>query len=410
MRDCMKEATMKACGVIAEYNPFHNGHAYQLKKAKDRSGAEVMVVVMSGNFLQRGEPAMLNKWVRAQLALQHGADLVVELPIEYSVQPADFFSKGSVAILDLLKCDTLSFGSETGSGADFYEAARQYLEHEDTLDEQFKNHYQQQSTYAHTMGVIIKQIFPDFPIDLNQPNNMLGFSYAREVIKQNSGMDLLTIQRKGSQHSDKRIARHDQTASGTAIRQAALSQQPVWEDIAAVVPNETLHELKTNRLISWDDFFAYLKYTITVTPLEELADVYLMEKGLEYRLKKVVAHSFSMEEFLTKLKTKQLTWARLQRLCVYILLKQSKQSVLSKVNDVRGLRVLGFTSKGQQHLSQIKHESSVPFITNVNQKTSEQMDLTILAGNVYQLADQKSIKSQDYKRKPIKFIDIHPSY
>lgn len=272
---------MKACGVIAEYNPFHNGHAYQLKKAKDRSGAEVMVVVMSGNFLQRGEPAMLNKWVRAQLALQHGADLVVELPIEYSVQPADFFSKGSVAILDLLKCDTLSFGSETGSGADFYEAARQYLEHEDTLDEQFKNHYQQQSTYAHTMGVIIKQIFPDFPIDLNQPNNMLGFSYAREVIKQNSGMDLLTIQRKGSQHSDKRIARHDQTASGTAIRQAALSQQPVWEDIAAVVPNETLHELKTNRLISWDDFFAYLKYTITVTPLEELADVYLMEKGLD---------------------------------------------------------------------------------------------------------------------------------
>lgn len=401
---------MKACGVIAEYNPFHNGHAYQLKQAKDQSGADVMVVAMSGNFLQRGEPALLDKWVRAQLALKHGADLIIELPLEFSVQPADFFSKGSVAILDLLKCDTLSFGSESGSGADFLQAAQLYVKHEKGVNEQFKKHHHNLSTYAETMETVIHTQLPNFPIDISQPNNILGFSYAREVIKRNSHMGLLTIPRKGSQHNDQRINDTQQTASGTAIRQAVLGQETAWEEIKRVVPNTTQQELKTNRLLSWDDYFPYLKYMITVTPLEELASIYLMEKGLEYRLKKVVAESFTMTEFLTKLKTKHLSWARLQRLCVYILLKQTEQTVRGLLTDMKALRVLGFTERGQQYLSHIKHDLSVPLITTINQKTSEQMDLTILAGKVYQLADQQRIKSQDYKRKPIKFIDIHPPY
>lgn len=397
---------MKACGIVAEYNPFHNGHLYQLTEAKKKSGADIVIAAMSGNFLQRGEPALLDKWTRANIALKNGVDIVVEIPAAFSVQPADFFAKGSLALLDYLGCDFLSFGSESGTGADFYEAAQLYLDQEDEIDASFQLSQEQKYTYAQNMTDVLTQIFPNFPIDVSQPNNMLGFSYAKELIRLKSKMKIHTITRKDSQYHDQDIKDRQYIASATSIRKRVLAKEQTSQLINKVVPIEAVDALKENKLVSWDDYFSYLKYQVTVLSINELESIYLMEKGLAYRIKRIMADSDNMTNFLTKLKTRQLTWTRLQRLSFYILLNQSKRDMEKRLEKVKSVRLLGFTEKGQAYLSQIKQEIPVPLLTNINKKTNEWVDFDIKAGNVYRLADEASLKSQDYKRKPIKIIDI----
>lgn len=397
---------MKACGIVAEYNPFHNGHLYQLTEAKKKSGADIVIAAMSGNFLQRGEPALLDKWTRANIALKNGVDIVVEIPAAFSVQPADFFAKGSLALLDYLGCDFLSFGSESGTGADFYEAAQLYLEQEDEIDASFQLSQEQKYTYAQNMTDVLTQTFPNFPIDVSQPNNMLGFSYAKELIRLKSKMVIHTITRKDSQYHDQDIKDRQYIASATSIRRRVLAEEQTSQLINKVVPIEAVDALKENKLVSWDDYFSYLKYQVTVLSIDELESIYLMEKGLAYRIKRIMADSDNMTNFLTKLKTRQLTWTRLQRLSFYILLNQSKRDMEKRLEKIKSVRVLGFTEKGQAYLSQIKQEIPVPLLTNINKKTNEWVDFDIKVGNVYRLADEASLKSQDYKRKPIKIIDI----
>lgn len=394
---------MKACGIVAEYNPFHNGHLYQLNKAKQKSNADVMIAAMSGNFLQRGEPALLDKWSRASNALENGIDIVVEIPAAFSVQPADFFSKGAITILNFLKCDSLSFGSESGDGNDFLKAAKLFIENEEVINQQFHINQKQEQTYAKNMADILQTVFPDFPIDLSQPNNVLGFSYAKEIIYQESSMSIVTVNRKESQYHDQEIQMNQSIASASAIRKKLFSETIDYAQLESVVPLETLEMIKSKPLVSWNDFFNFLKYKVIVASNEELQNIYLMEKGLEYRLKRTIAQSREMNEFLTKLKTKQLTWARLQRLCFYILLDQSKEDMNERLGTLNAVRLLGFTEKGRAYLNQIKQSIPVPLITNVNRQTSELIEFDIKAGEVYRLADERSLPSQDYKQKPLKF-------
>lgn len=393
---------MKACGIVAEYNPFHNGHLYQLKKAKEQSGADVMVAAMSGNFLQRGEPALLDKWSRASTALENGVDIVVEIPVAFSVQPADYFSMGAITILNALMCDTLSFGSESGKGEDFLQAAQLYIENEDVINHHFQSQQRQEYTYARNLTGVLESLFPEFPIDLSQPNNVLGFTYAKEILLQKSNMSIVTVPRKESHYHEQEIDKEKTIASASAIRKALFHNPNDKEDLIHVMPAQTLDMLKTKPLVSWDNFFSYLKYQSVIASHTELSDIYLMEKGLDFRIKRLIKNSSNMTEFLTKLKTKQLTWTRLQRICFYILLNQTKEDMQNKLQDIDSIRLLGFTEKGQAYLSEIKQSLTIPLITNVNRQTGEELEYDIKVGEVYRLADENRIPSQDYKRKPIK--------
>ncbi|GAA0365493.1 nucleotidyltransferase [Alkalibacterium iburiense] len=393
---------MKACGIVAEYNPFHNGHLYQLKKAKEQSGADVMVAAMSGNFLQRGEPALLDKWSRASTALENGVDIVVEIPVAFSVQPADYFSMGAITILNALMCDTLSFGSESGKGEDFLQAAQLYIENEDVINHHFQSQQRQEYTYARNLTGVLESLFPEFPIDLSQPNNVLGFTYAKEIISQKSKLSIVTVPRKESHYHEQNIHKGKTIASASAIRNALFHKTSDTDDLINVMPVNTLEMLKMKPLVSWDNFFPYLKYQSVIASNTELSDIYLMEKGLDYRIKRLMKDSNNMTEFLTKLKTKQLTWTRLQRICFYILLNQTKEDMNEKLHNIDSIRLLGFTEKGQAYLSQIKQSLSIPLITNINRHTGEELEYDIKAGEVYRLADENRIPSQDYKRKPIK--------
>lgn len=391
---------MKACGIVAEYNPFHKGHAYQISKIREESNADLVVAVMSGNFLQRGEPAIVDKWTRAEMALNSGVDLLVELPLSHSVQPADLFAKGAIQLLSELDIDYLSFGTEDGNARDFYQAAEFFIKAEKEIAEEIKKDPKMNMSYAEKMEKIIYELNPDFPLDMASPNIQLGISYQKELF--NLGLEnkvkLLPIKRIGPSYSEKKINYHPSVASATAIRQTAFSSQDVSQYLTPATTE--IFKNKMNEKVSWENFFSLLKYELLVKSEAELREIYQMTEGLENRLKKMIKSSSSFEEFINSIKTKRYTRTRLQRLLVYVLLN-IKEKEMRKVRQSQSpIRVLAFNQSGRLYLNQKKNKIDSPIISNVNQKTKEMLKDTIKAGEIYALANQL-IKKQDFTRKPL---------
>lgn len=398
---------MRVCGIVAEYNPFHNGHQYHLEETRKKLKADVIIVVMSGNFLQRGEPAIVDKWSRARAALMNGADMVVELPTDFSVQPADFFAEGAVSILNSLGCDLISFGSEDGNSHAFREAADLYIENETELDDLFKQAHQQEKTYARNFSDVINTYFDQFPLDLTQPNNMLGFAYAKEIRRNRYDMTIETVPRKNSHYHDHELHSSFSIASATAIRRILIEKQQACTSVESFVPAEMYEALNSQPLISWEDLFLLLNYRLSVMSVEELSQIYLMETGLEYRLKEKINEAVSMKEFIEAVKTKQLTWVSLQRICCHILMNNTKQNMNMSEKKIDAVRLLGFTEAGRDYIGRHKKEWPVNLVSNLNKRNAANFKQDIKAGHIYRLADKEQIRHQDFYTKPINFIDIN---
>lgn len=337
-------------GIVAEYNPFHNGHAYQLRQAKAQSQADVTVVVMSGNWVQRGEPALIDKWQRAKLALLGGVDLVIELPFQFAVQPAHLFAQGAVQLLSALGCTTLAFGAEHPD-LDFETLVAHQPTHANSHFKQFDETY--------------PTLFNDYlqaqtGMNLRASNDILGFSYVAANRQLARPLEILPIQRQGSAHQETQVDPEATVASGAAIRGAV--QTGDWSSVSRMVPTETLTALRNNQQVTWGKYWPYLRYQLLSRSLADLHDIYQMSEGIEYRLKQAALTSASFSDFLRAAKTKRFTYARLQRLCVYILLQINRVELPT---GVRYARVLGFNSQGQQYLSQVKKRSKLPLISRV---------------------------------------------
>lgn len=393
---------MKACGIVAEYNPFHKGHAYQIDEVKAKSDTDVVIAVMSGNFLQRGEPAILDKWTRTQMALAGGIDLVVELPVVWSVQPADYFAKGALNILSALKIDYLSFGTEDGQRSDFLEAANFMLEHEKQIAQALQEQGEMNGPYAAKMEKILLKMNPEYPLDLQAPNIQLGLAYQKEIIKSGLGdeIEVLPIQRKGSAYHEESLIEETKIASATALRKATFA----GEEIQRYIPDASYHYFKenVNQKVSWEDYFPYLKYQLLIQSETELREIYQMTEGLENRLKRFIHEANSFEEFMRKVKTKRYTQTRLQRLFTYVLLNIKQKDVAFTFSEDPVIRLLGFNQAGRAYLNQEKDKISCPILSNVNQQTKKYIQQNIQAGNIYRLGNNL-IKKQDYTRMPIKF-------
>lgn len=393
---------MKACGIVAEYNPFHKGHAYQIEELRANSDADVVIAVMSGNYLQRGEPAILDKWTRTQMALAGGVDLVVELPVMWSIQPADFFAKGALEILSALNIDYLSFGTEDGKRSDFLEAASFMIENEKQIAQQLQQNDSMNLPYAKKMENILLKMNPKFPLDLQSPNIQLGLAYQKEILK--SGLkdeiEIIPVKRKGSDYHEETIASQTTIASATALRKAVFSEKmidPYIPDISYRYFKEKMEEK-----VSWEDYFPYLKYQLIVKSEAELREIYQMTEGLENRLKSLIIESTNFEEFIRKVKTKRYTQTRLQRLFMYVLLNIKKTDVDLAFNNKPTIRILGFNQIGRTYLNQEKNKISRPIVSNVNQQTKGYLNYDIKAGNIYRLGNHL-IEKQDFTRMPIKF-------
>ncbi|MBL1230832.1 nucleotidyltransferase [Enterococcus sp. BWB1-3] len=387
---------MKACGIIVEYNPFHNGHAYHIEKAREASKAEVIVAVMSGNFLQRGEPAIIDKWMRTAEALKNGVDLVVELPFYWAVQSADYFARGGVKLLQALNCESLCFGTDSPSENDYQSFGEFTAANQQLIERKYKEINQQHLSYSRQMTQVFQELYPSLHLDFSSPNHILGLSYAKENAQYEHPMSLLPIKRNVSKYNEEKI--HQEFASATAVRNGAFKGQ--WGALKMVIPDQTLIDLTQKKLVSWEDYWPLLKYRLISSSYEELQQIYQMTEGIEYRLKEKALKAETFHQFIESVKTKRYTWTRLQRLAVYILTNISAEEIYQGWNNSY-LNILGMTEKGQSYLKIQKKKSKLPILTKQMKNTEKYFKIGVKCDRIYQLGNN-GIAEQNSGRFPIR--------
>ncbi|KHF40795.1 nucleotidyltransferase [Halalkalibacter okhensis] len=358
---------MKAVGIVVEYNPFHNGHFFQAEQARKLTGADVVIAVISGTFLQRGEPAIVSKWYRAQMALTCGVDLVIELPYLYSTQKAELFANGAISLLANMKVDFINFGSESGNINDFKQLHTFMQNHQAAFDQLVKSKMKLGLSYPRATAEAFNQLEPDSSIlALTEPNNILGFHYVKSIADLGYNIKATTTLRKQAQYHDKDVT-EENIASATSIRQAIANGQ--LSQIKHVMPKTSYQLIRDYKnayslLHTWEHYYHLLQYKILSTPSEQLRLIYECEEGLEYRMIQAGKHSTSFEEWMQQMKTKRYTWTRLQRLATHVLTNTTKaemKNVLS--SSPTYIRLLGMNKKGQAYLNYTKKQRTLPLIT-----------------------------------------------
>ena len=366
---------MKVCGIICEYNPFHNGHKYQLQRARELTQADYIVCVMSGPFVQRGDAAVCDKWSRAQMALQNGADLVLELPAAFAVRPAQDFAFGGVALLHSLHVVThLSFGAEDDDLERLYRfAAPETPEESARMQEYLAQGLSHPAARAKAMGM-------DMP-----PNVTLAVEYIRAIQKLNSTMQPVPVLRTYDHHD---TAAHEM-ASATAIRLQLMQGNT---DLAHAMPPDALQLMLNDLpqpLMSLSRFSDILMYILRTTPPETLRAAFSIPEGLENRLCREAAAHSHIDDVLAAVKCKRYPLARLRRMMVHILLSQTCD-LLTEHTAPEYARVLGFRKAAAPLLTAIKQNSAIPLITKVaDAQPNALLDLDLRAQNIWDLAAGK---------------------
>ena len=361
---------MTITGIIAEFNPFHNGHKYLLDQAEG-----LKIVAMSGNFMQRGEAAIVDKWTRAQMALENGADLVVELPFLVSVQAADFFGQGAIELLARLGIDTLYFGTE--EVLDYQKIANLYAERGAEM-EKFVENLPDSLSYPQKTQAMWKE-FAGLNFSGDTPNHVLALAYAKSVAGRNIKLHPIKRQGAGYHSVDKDV----DFASATALRQ----HQTDSDFLERFMPSVNLFENASK--VSWKDYFSLLRYQILSNP--DLSTIYQVNQEMAVRIKEAIKIAKSIEELVELVATKRYTKARVRRLLTYILV-QARESDLPE-----GIHVLGFTEKGRQHLKALKEQ--VNLVSRIGKEPWDAM--TQKADQIYQLG-HPSIVEQNFGRVPIR--------
>ena len=372
---------MKSLAIITEYNPFHNGHKYQLSKARMKFQPDVIVVLMSGNFVQRGEPALLDKKVRAELALNNGADLVIELPWFGSVQSADYFAEVGVNLLSSLNIDELCFGTDYDEQFSYEEFVKKEQEKSVEIEKQMQIISKEHASwsYPRRLAESYKFVF-DENLGLSLPNHVLGLSYARANLQIPNPMKLQVIKRIGANHYD---GVKDDFASGSAIRNNLL--QDNLERVKNAIPKSTYQALKEEDLHYWDDYYKLLKTQVITKTSAELSSIYQMTEGLEYKVKQTILNSATFLEWIDSMKTSRYTVSRIQRLATYLLLNITTQNMKQSMSNPY-LKILGCNSIGRQFLKSTN--KTLPIVSNIRQQDRQALCLEQWVEEIYHLPEK----------------------
>jgi predicted nucleotidyltransferase len=364
---------MRTVGIIVEYNPFHNGHLHHLEQAKQVAEADAVVAVMSGDFLQRGEPAIVSKWARAEMALHAGVDLVLELPSRFAVSAAERFAHGAIRALDNTGVvDAICFGSEHGQIEPFQQLAQQLVEEPAAFQAELNRQLDRGLAYPKAYAAAIQQQWPQLEaFDATLPNNTLGLFYTIALKRLNSTMLPHTIGRIASDYRSTDIA-HASIASATALR--ALLQTDV-NALEPYVPASTLAILKRcfaegQGPVTWDKLIKPLLQQIAAHDASTLSQLCDIREGLEHRIKNSLytLSDLRFSALVDTIHTKRYTKTHIQRVLTNILLQRKPAESASY------LRVLGFTQRGQHILKRMRKQAKAPVITRLTQS-----DFTLLA-------------------------------
>ncbi len=420
---------MKILGLITEYNPFHNGHLYHLNESKNITGATHSIAIMSGNFLQRGVPAVTHKWNRAKMAVQSGVDLVIELPTAYACSTAEIFAGGSINLLNSLGCiDYICFGSESGDLDLLVDIANILSDSPKEFTKILKRHINLGVTFpvARSMAIIeyftnVKKYNKTKLESINDiiknPNNILGIEYLKAIRKIKSSIIPYTILRKSAHYHSKNISNKASIASATAIREQILSNNSLT-GVDKVIPKTSLNILSysmnegTSPIIDKDFEKAILSILRRSTP-EEIKNIFDVVEGLENRILSCSTKTNSLQELYDCIKSKRYTLTRIQRILIHALLNINKDDIINfnKDNGPKYARILAFNSKGREILRILKSSSTIPIISNLkhyrpqDEIAKQMIEIDIRATNIYSLA----FKSKENLKGQLDYI-ITPHY
>ena len=376
---------MKIAGIITEYNPFHNGHLYHIEETRRLSKCDVLICVMSGNFTQRGEPAMIDKFTRTKMALANKVDLVIELPFVFSVQSADMFAYTSVNILNTLGVDEIYFGSESGDIKELDKLAD--LIGSDEYNDLVKGFLKEGFSYPTSSDKAVRRLTKSNIYD--SPNNILGIQYIRAQRKIDTNLKMKTIKRhKAGYYSD--ILKGTSIQSATAIRKAHINNEPFKD----YVPKSVYDLLLNRTIITLDSFIDQFRYIIASKSKEELKEIFSIKEGLENRILKVKSFD-DMDDLILKIISRRYTNSKIKRSLIHILC-DTKNKLISNF-DVPYIRVLGMNKTGQEYLSSIKKDLEVPLITKIKENKHPYLEQEIKASKVYSLVSDKDIYFEEFQ-------------
>jgi predicted nucleotidyltransferase len=409
---------LSTVGIIVEYNPLHNGHVHHYSRAKEITGAQHTIAILSGPFLQRGEPALVNKYARTDMALAMGVDLVIELPTVYAVQPAEWFAFGAVALLEATGVvDSLCFGTETGTLELLLPLSHKLATESESMKKEISKLLNQGMSYPTAYSTAVGNLSND-PSDkedivslLQQPNHSLGLHYLIALQRLKSNIVPYTIPRESAGYHDSTPSTSN-IASATAIRRLVLEQD--FQAAAPYVPSYTLEimrkEFDAGRgPIGWESFRQTLMHQLLTQSTTELAQFHEVTEGLEYRIKKLLPTvvNLTVRDLLHSLKTKRYTHTKLQRMLAHILLHHTKQemSAICLGEGPQYLRVLGFSPSGQKLLKQMKKTASLPIVVKPSNHSHTHLERDLQASAVYANAYHHLNNREmfrDYFEPPIK--------
>ncbi|MCK5768043.1 MAG: nucleotidyltransferase [Candidatus Atribacteria bacterium] len=383
---------MKTLAIISEYNPFHNGHLYQFSKSKEITGADCILVVMSGNFVQRGEPAIINKWARADMALAAGADLVIEMPFVFSTQDANGFALGGITLLNSLNVvQYLCFGCENNNRNNLLSIGRFLSNENANYKTLVKENSKKGFEYPKARAQAICKYQENFGIDqlkisssiqlmkiLSSPNNILAIEYMKHLLKIKSAILPIPIKRIGAAYHEETIQRN--ISSATSIRNEILQniKYPYQIDkkssgkIKSVMPISAYNildkELSEGRApVSLNRYEQYILATLRNIPKEKLSLIHGVNEGLENRIKNAALKSTSIDMLLYSIKTRRYTLTKIKRILLHVMTGLLKEDVALFNNyGAMYIRVIGFSHKGKTLLKKIKKNSSLPIITKLS--------------------------------------------
>jgi predicted nucleotidyltransferase len=414
---------MAVLGIVAEYNPFHNGHLHLIKEAKQIDSSAAVLCVMSGNFLQRGEPAICNKWARAEMALKCGADLVIELPFCFSVRSAYFFAHGALKLLQQTAVVThLAFGAEYDNVQVLSSIADLLSNEPLAYSRLFKENLSTGMSFPLARSLALQQYMGKPSAELQKilpgSNNILAIEYLRVIKEEGLPFTPVLIKRKGSSYHDAKLSPY---ASATAIRRSLLASHGLNE-LSESLPQDSLNilqrEISEGRCpVSLDALERTVLFKLRTMSLQDLSNIYEISEGLESRFKEAAIYSGTIEQLLKTVKSKRYSLTRIKRTLMYILFALTKEQV--KRFDQHGplyLHILGFSSKGQKILQEMKINSQIPiFNRGKDMKKArddgpgtvlrEMIDLDVLATDIYTLLYPNPLERQagkDFTTSPIR--------
>ncbi len=398
---------MNITGIITEYNPFHNGHKFHLEESKKQTKSDGTICIMSGNFVQRGGPAIIDKWKRTEMALNNGVDLIIELPTFYAVSSAEFFAKGAVSILNSLNIvNNLFFGSEIGDAKALSEIAKVLVSEDERFQNILKENLSLGLTFAKAREKSLIEYLNRSEINniITSSNNILGIEYIKAILKLNSSINPVALKREGSNYNDKSLS---QTfSSATSIREVLKNTSNI-EDLKNIIPLESYEvfsklQEQDYRFTFEEEMFKYIKYKIQTNCIN-FNNLYEVTEGLDNKIIKEISSSNSLHEFILKIKSKRYTYSKISRILTHIYLGLDNDDFKDIANENNlYVRVLGFNKTGREILSLIKANSSIPLITKVPRFTNNPLlKFDLQATACYSLLNDKVNPFNDYLQSPI---------